>query len=174
MEREIFMKTVNTIEKTNRINTNNIRKSYTIVKKKRNSKRVNKLIVITMTFILLIFGTAFVLENGWKIVDTSIKLIDINFTTQAYNEQYKITDELTDAQELVNEERQAIYNSDDYVVREFSRKNFIIKTLILMLSVIAIVKLPATWKFILKGMTKIIFDDENEKTKWKARVSVKR
>lgn len=157
---------------------NHTNRHYTIVRRKRNTRRISKLVVITMTFLMLIFGTFVVLESSWKIIDTSIELVDINCQTQFYNEQVRITDEMTEEQEKLNEERQALYNSNDYVIRSFSTQNFLVKALILVLAVVAVFKLPATWKFILKGMTKIIFDDEKSRTtrrtKRSVRVSVKK
>ena len=151
---------------------------YTIVRSKRNTKRISKLVLITMTFLMLIFGTFVVLESSWKIIDTSIELIDINCQTQFYKEPTRKTDTMTGDKKQLNEERQALYNSNVYVIRSFSTQNFLVKALILVLAVVAVFKLPATWKFILKGMTKIIFDGEKSRTtrrtKRSVRVSAKR
>ena len=165
------------INVNNQANSNHTKRHYTI-RRKRNTRRISKLVVITMTFLMLISGTFVVLESSWKIIDTSIELIDINCQTQFYNEQTRKTDTMTEDQEQLNEERQAIYNSNDYVIRSFSTQNFLVKALILVLAVVAVFKLPATWKFILKGMTKIIFDGEKSRTtrrtKRSVRVSAKR
>ena len=165
------------INVNNQANGNHTNRHYTI-RRKRNTRRISKLVVITMTFLMLIFGTFVVLESSWKIIDTSIELIDINCQTQFYNEQTRKTNTMTEDQEQLNEERQAIYNSNDYVIRSFSTQNFLVKALILVLAVVAVFKLPATWKFILKGMTKIIFDGEKSRTtrrtKRSVRVSAKR
>ena len=151
------------INVNNQATYNNTNRHYTIVRRKRNTRRISKLVV---------------LESSWKIIDTGIELIDINCQTQFYNEQTRKTDTMTEDQEQLNEERQALYNSNDYVIRSFSTQNFLVKALTLVLAVVAVFKLPATWKFILKGMTKRIFDGEKSRTtrrtKRSVRVSAKR
>ena len=158
------------------MSNNHSNRRYNIVRKKQNTIRLSKLIVITMTFLMLIFGTFVVLEGSWKIIDTSIELIDINCQTQFYNEQVRITDEMTERQEKIDEERQALYNSSDYVVRSFSTQNFLVKTLILVLAVVSVFKLPATWKFIIRWMTKMVFSEtpRSNRADRRVRVSVKR
>lgn len=121
-----------------------------IEKNNRNREKINQLLVMSMTFLVLMIGTVGLLSISWRIITTSIKLIDCNLMTQSYNESYVVTEQMTAQQEVINEERQSIYNSDDCIVREFSRTNFILKTVILMITIFAIVKIPEMWKFVIK------------------------
>ena len=121
-----------------------------IEKNNRKREKINHLLVMSMTFLVLMMGTIGLLSVSWRIITTSIRLLDCSLMTQSYNESYRITNQMTAEQNLINEERQALYNSPDYVVREFSRSNFILKTVILMITILAIVKIPEMWKFVIK------------------------
>ena len=137
----------------------NTNRRYAVVRKKRKTVKAREIILISMTLLMCILGSISLLTNSWKIIKTSVELADLNCQTQFYNEQSRITDAMTERQEVVNKARQAIYNSDDYVISSFSCHNFFVKSVILLTAILVVIKLPAVWKFIFKLIVREMFDD---------------
>ena len=83
-----------------------------------------------ITLLLMIVGTITIIKVANKITWTSFELIGYNFDTQFYNENLRKTDSMTDNYtNHVMVKRNAIYNSDDVIVKWFANLPGIIKFL---------------------------------------------
>ena len=83
-----------------------------------------------ITLLIMIVGTITIIKVANKVTWTSFELIGYNFDTQYYNEEYRKTDSMTENYaNHVMVKRNAIYNSDEAIVKWFANLPGIIKVL---------------------------------------------
>lgn len=95
-------------------------------------------LVTIVTLFCLMMGAFFITQQSCKIIETGYQLITLSEKAQYYNESINKTDEMTKEYLKNNEERQAIYNSEDTVIRVFSNLPTLFKAIVLLLAILAI------------------------------------
>lgn len=110
--------------------------------KHKTTTRTNLLtfnvLVTIVTLFCLMMGAFFITQQSCKIIETGYQLITLSEKAQYYNESINKTDEMTKEYLKNNEERQAIYNSEDTVIRVFSNLPTLFKAIVLLLAILAI------------------------------------
>lgn len=95
--------------------------------KKAVKDRFEELILV----LVLIFVALEVIIVGVKLIATGVELYGYTIQVDAYNSNPVKTDRMTEIINEVNLKREALYNSDDLIIRCFSQSNVIIKAFIL-------------------------------------------
>lgn len=95
-------------------------------------------LVTIVTLFCLMMGAFFITQQSCKIIETGYQLITLSEKAQYYNESINKTDEMTKEYLKNDEERQAIYNSEDTVIRVFSNLPTLFKAIVLLLAILAI------------------------------------
>lgn len=95
-------------------------------------------LVTIVTLFCLMMGAFFITQQSCKIIETGYQLITLSEKAQYYNESINKTDEMTKEYLKNDEERQAIYNSEDTVIRAFSNLPTLFKAIVLLLAILAI------------------------------------
>lgn len=75
----------------------------------------------------LLYATVVVTNSNLRILATGWKLINISMEIDDYNDATIKTDEMTERINQIQAERQEIYQSDDWIIRQFSTSHRIIK-----------------------------------------------
>ena len=108
-----------------------------------------------ITLLLMIVGTITIIKVANKITWTSFELIGYNFDTQFYNENLRKTDSMTDNYtNHVMVKRNAIYNSDEVIVKWFANLPGIIKFLGIIIAIAMYPLIMWYWLCVIVVLTK--------------------
>ena len=88
-----------------------------------------------LAILLLVFMSAELVNANTRIIATAGTLANISMEIQDYNVSTRKTDEWTERIEQIQEERQSIYNSDDWLIRTFSNSNDLFKFAFILLAI---------------------------------------
>lgn len=106
-------------------------------------KRNRSISIVTIVALAcLVLGTFSAVQECCKIAMTGAKLIVLNDNARFYNEQPRKTDDMTAEYNANEAKRQAIYNSEDTVIRVFSNLPTLTKLLAWILAIVAIPGIP--------------------------------
>ena len=108
-------------------------------------KNERKFLVKILLFLTLLMGTIATINVSITIITTSAKLFVIRDNISFYNEQIIKTDDMTVEYKTNVEKREQIYNSENYVEREFSNRNLLVKFVVLVLAISTFFWLPYMW-----------------------------
>lgn len=97
---------------------------------------------ITIAIICMVAGAIVVEFTAMKIANTAADLCFLRWNAEFYNEQQIKTDQMTKDETENIIARQAIYNSDDALVRNFARSNFFVKLIIALGAVVLVIGIP--------------------------------
>lgn len=114
-------------------------------------KKTRRFWVNILAILILFIGTIGTMKVSGKIIATSVELFVLNDNAAYYNEQRRKTDAMTEDYNKNHEERQAIYNSEDTVVRVFSNQNILVKVAILILAIVAFIMIPYMWGSLIRN-----------------------
>ena len=109
-------------------------------------KNFKRLLMGLCTLFILLYGTVGLVKTCNKIMITTAKFIVIRDNASYYNEQHVKTNELDEMYECNNSMRQALYNSEDLIVRLFSNAPLMIKLVIVILTISMYVCIILFWK----------------------------
>lgn len=98
-----------------------------------------------LAILLLVFMSAELINANNRIIATAVTLVNISMEIQDYNESYRKTDEWTERIEQIQEERQAIYNSEDWLIRTFSNNNYLFKIAFILLAFGSYIAVIVIW-----------------------------
>lgn len=107
---------------------------------------IMKIFTKILVFLVLAVGTIALVYSNVSITKAAVELTILREETRWYNAQSVKTDEMTQKFLEVHAERQAIYQSDDLVVRTFANAKTLTKLFILAWAFIStLALLPAMW-----------------------------
>lgn len=98
-----------------------------------------------LAILLLVFMSAELVNANTRIIATAGTLANISMEIQDYNVSTRKTDEWTERIEQIQEERQSIYNSDDWLIRTFSNSNDLFKFAFILLAIGSYIALIVIW-----------------------------
>ena len=98
-----------------------------------------------LAILLLVFMSAELVNANTRIIATAGTLANISMEIQDYNVSTRKTDEWTERIEQIQEERQSIYNSDDWLIRTFSNSNDLFKFAFILLAIGSYIALRVIW-----------------------------
>ena len=98
-----------------------------------------------LAIILLVFMSAELVNANTRIIATAGTLANISMEIQDYNVSTRKTDEWTERIEQIQEERQSIYNSDDWLIRTFSNSNDLFKFAFILLAIGSYIAVIVIW-----------------------------
>ena len=98
-----------------------------------------------LAILLLVFMSAELVNANTRIIATAGTLANISMEIQDYNVSTRKTDEWTERIELIQEERQSIYNSDDWLIRTFSNSNDLFKFAFILLAIGSYIAVIVIW-----------------------------
>lgn len=98
-----------------------------------------------LAILLLVFMSAELVNANTRIIATAGTLANISMEIQDYNESTRKTDEWTERIEQIQEERQSIYNSDDWLIRTFSNSNDLFKFAFILLAIGSYIAVIVIW-----------------------------
>ena len=107
--------------------------------------KTTRFLVKILTILTLVIGSMTMLQANAEIIKTSGQLLMLRDNADFYNEQYRKTDEMTEAYLANHAERQKIYHSEDVVVRVFSNQNTFVKLAILVWALASFLLIPYMW-----------------------------
>lgn len=110
----------------------------------RTTTRGNFLKAI-LAILLLVFMSAELFNANTRIIATAGTLANISMEIQDYNVSTRKTDEWTERIEQIQEERQSIYNSDDWLIRTFSNSNDLFKIAFILLAIGSYIAVIVIW-----------------------------
>lgn len=102
-----------------------------------------------LTILILVVGTIGTFQICSTVIRTGASLIVLRDNASYYNEQYRKTDEMTDAYNRNHEERQKFYNSEDPIIRGYSNSGTFAKILYLFLAIAMFPGLALVWVYII-------------------------
>lgn len=102
-----------------------------------------------LTILILVVGTIGTFKICSTVIRTGASLIVLRDNASYYNEQYRKTDEMTDAYNRNHEERQKFYNSEDPIIRGYSNSGTFAKILYLFLAIAMFPGLALVWVYII-------------------------
>lgn len=111
---------------------------------RRTTTRGNFLKAI-LAILLLVFMSAELVNANTRIIATAGALANISMEIQDYNASTRKTDEWTERIEQIQEERQAIYNSEDWLIRTFSNSNYLFKIAFILLAIASSIAVIIIW-----------------------------
>ena len=111
---------------------------------RKTTTRVNFLKAI-LAILLLVFMSAELVNANARIIATAGTLANISMEIQDYNVSTRKTDEWTERIEQIQEERQSIYNSDDWLIRTFSNSNDLFKFAFILLAIGSYIAVIVIW-----------------------------
>lgn len=120
--------------------------------KKVVKDRFEELVVV----LVLIFVALEVISVGLKLIATGTELFLYTIQVDDYNSNPVKTDQMTEVINKVNMRREALYNSDDLIVRYFSKSYWVIKIFIIGLVVGSYYFIGALFRDIVKTTIKRI------------------
>lgn len=98
-----------------------------------------------LAILLLVFMSAELVNANTRIIATAGTLANISMEIQDYNVSTRKTDEWTERIEQIQEERQSIYNSDDWLIRTFSNSNDLFKFAFILLAIGSYIAVIVIW-----------------------------
>lgn len=98
-----------------------------------------------LAILLLVFMSAELVNANTRIIATAGTLANISMEIQDYNVSTRKTDEWTERIEQIQEERQSIYNSDDWLIRTFSNSNDLFKFAFILLAIGSYIAIIIVW-----------------------------
>lgn len=98
-----------------------------------------------LAILLLVFMSAELVNANTRIIATAGTLANISMEIQDYNVSTRKTDEWTERIEQIQEERQSIYNSDDWLIRTFSNSNDLFKFAFILLAIGSYIAIIVIW-----------------------------
>ncbi len=98
-----------------------------------------------LAILLLVFMSAELVNANARIIATAGTLANISMEIQDYNVSTRKTDEWTERIEQIQEERQSIYNSDDWLIRTFSNSNDLFKFAFILLAIGSYIAVIVIW-----------------------------
>lgn len=98
-----------------------------------------------LAILLLVFMSAELVNANTRIIATAGTLANISMEIQDYNVSRRKTDEWTERIEQIQEERQSIYNSDDWLIRTFSNSNDLFKFAFILLAIGSYIAIIVIW-----------------------------
>lgn len=98
-----------------------------------------------LAILLLVFMSAELVNANTRIIATAGTLANISMEIQDYNGSTRKTDEWTERIEQIQEERQSIYNSDDWLIRTFSNSNDLFKFAFILLAIGSYIAIIIVW-----------------------------
>ena len=98
-----------------------------------------------LAILLLVFMSAELFNANTRIIATAGTLANISMEIQDYNVSTRKTDEWTERIEQIQEERQSIYNSDDWLIRTFSNSNDLFKIAFILLAIGSYIAVIVIW-----------------------------
>ena len=98
-----------------------------------------------LAILLLVFMSAELVNANTRIIATAGTLANISMEIQDYNVSTRKTDEWTERIEQIQEERQSIYNSDDWLIRTFSNSNDLFKFAFILLAIGRYIAIIVIW-----------------------------
>lgn len=98
-----------------------------------------------LAILLLVFMSAELVNANTRIIATAGTLANISMEIQDYNVSTRKTDEWTERIEQIQEERQSIYNSDDWLIRTFSNSNDLFKFVFILLAIASYIAVIVIW-----------------------------
>ena len=98
-----------------------------------------------LAILLLVFMSAELVNANTRIIATAGALANISMEIQDYNGSMRKTDEWTERIEQIQEERQSIYNSDDWLIRIFSNSNYLFKIAFILLAIASSIAVIIIW-----------------------------
>lgn len=98
-----------------------------------------------LAILLLVFMSAELVNANTRIIATAGTLANISMEIQDYNVSKRKTDEWTERIEQIQEERQSIYNSDDWLIRTFSNSNDLFKFAFILLAIGSYIAVIVIW-----------------------------
>ena len=98
-----------------------------------------------LAILLLVFMSAELVNANTRIIATAGTLANISMEIQDYNVSTRKTDEWTERIEQIQEERQSIYNSDDWLIRTVSNSNDLFKFAFILLAIGSYIALIVIW-----------------------------
>ena len=98
-----------------------------------------------LAILLLVFMSAELVNANTRIIATAGTLDNISMEIQDYNVSTRKTDEWTERIEQIQEERQSIYNSDDWLIRTFSNSNDLFKFAFILLAIGSYIAIIVIW-----------------------------
>lgn len=114
---------------------------------KNNKRKVDifKLGINILIVLIFVAGSLAITHISSKVIDTAFDLMILNDNAQFYNEQLCKTDAMTEEYRENNKLRQAIYNSEDTIVRVYSNMNVLLKLFFLFVAVALLLAVPLLW-----------------------------
>lgn len=98
-----------------------------------------------LAILLLVFMSAELVNANTRIIATAGTLANISMEILDYNVSTRKTDEWTERIEQIQEERQSIYNSDDWLIRTFSNSNDLFKFAFILLAIGSYIAVIVIW-----------------------------
>ena len=98
-----------------------------------------------LAILLLVFMSAELVNANTRIIATAGTLANISMEIQDYTVSTRKTDEWTERIEQIQEERQSIYNSDDWLIRTFSNSNDLFKFAFILLAIGSYIAVIVIW-----------------------------
>ena len=111
---------------------------------RKTTTRGNILKAILANLLKVIMSAELVNANT-RIIATAGTLANISMEIQDYNVSTRKTDEWTERIEQIQEERQSIYNSDDWLIRTFSNSNDLFKFAFILLAIGSYIAVIVIW-----------------------------
>lgn len=106
-------------------------------------------LVRLLTILILVVGTISTFQICSTVIRTGASLIVLRDNASYYNEQYRKTDEMTDAYNRNHEERQKFYNSEDPIIRGYSNSGTFAKILYLFLAIAMFPGIVLVWLYVI-------------------------
>lgn len=104
------------------------------------NKKVVRTISKILTLLMMVLGTITIIQTCNKIVVTSVELIILRDNAIYYGSM-----EMQEEYDANNQLRQAIYNSQDDLVREFSNQDCLVNAGILIFAILMYPLIMITW-----------------------------
>lgn len=104
------------------------------------NKKVVRTISKILTLLMMVLGTITIIQTCNKIVVTSVELIILRDNAIYYGSM-----EMQEGYDANNQLRQAIYNSQDDLIREFSNQDCLVKAGILIFAILMYPLIMITW-----------------------------
>ena len=96
--------------------------------------KTTRFVINLLTLCIMVVGMITLHGVNTKILSTTVDLLVIRDNISFYNEQPRKTDAMTTEAEDWFEERQEIYESEDFVIRTFSNQNTLVKLIIILMT----------------------------------------
>lgn len=119
---------------------------------------------IIIAIILVLVGGFGIIKTSVRVLETAYDLSIINGEIENYNRDHTKSDsETAKARELFAERTEKFYESDDSLVRNFSKANILFKAVFVILSLASFIVVPVTtFKFVLQAIRYIYWGKKNQ------------